>query len=228
MPAYTIPEEIVGIPLFVPEANDFFSVDSGGLPNGEDCLTIHGDINRNYKAFMTPPALTPNVFRSKTAIHSQVFWLRATGAAPSNTNSGEHAMMCIQESIDAQTNPANSTGTWHIGAVSGGTGRISYRQGNSGATLSIDGARTGNWKMITITNDGTTLRAYIDDSETVVSAAIAGSAITWGNQVLCIGAFSDNGALNGYEHEWRLGKWQFFDHVLNVTERAILYYTMTS
>jgi hypothetical protein len=228
MPSYTIPEEIVGVPLFVPSANDFFSVDVGGLPNGEDCLLISGGTNRNYKAFMEAPTLTPNVFRSKTAVHSQVFWLKAPVAVTSNSNAGEHIMMCVQEVTDPQTNPAFSTGTWCIGA-GGNVGRIQFKQGVSGLSLNIEGARTAGWKMVTITNNGTTIATYLDDVEAAAaSGSIAGGAVTATGLVLCIGAYSDVGSVNSYEHDWRLGKWQFFDHVLNATERAILYHTMIS
>lgn len=228
MPSYTIPEEIVGIPFFVPSANDFFSVDVGGLPNGEDCLIIHGDTSRNFKAFMEAPTLTPNVFKSKTAVHSQVFWLKAPTTVTSNANAGEHIMMCVQEPTDGQTNPSFSSGTWCIGA-GGNTGRIQFKQGVNGLSLNVDGARTGGWKMITITNNGTSCSVYLDDVEAAVATgAIAGTAVTATGLMVCIGAYSDIGSVNGYEHEWRLGKWSFHDHVLNATERAILYNTMMS
>lgn len=229
MASYVIPEEIVGIPLFVPSNHDFFLVEDGGMPNGDDCLIINGAVNRDYKAFQAAQTLTPNVFKSKTAIHSQVFWMKAPSTAVSNTNAGEHTMMCVDDATDGQLNPAFGPGTWHIGAVSGGTGRITYKQGASGLTLNIDGARTGDWKMVTITNDGTWCRAYLDAVEAeVISATVAGSAISSTGLMLCIGAYSDVGTLNGYEQQWRLGKWTFHDHVLNATERAILYNAMVS
>lgn len=225
MPSYTIPEEIIGIPLFVPSPNDFFEIDVGGLPNGQDCLKILGATNRNYKAYQAAQILSPDVFWSRSAIHSQVFWLKAPSTNPSNTNTGEHAMMAVQDYLDAQTNPNFSDGTWHIGASSGATGRIQYKAGNG--TLTIDGARANVWKMVTITNDGTNLRAYLDGAAAAVSgpSAVVTATIT-GYKMLFIGAYSDQGSVNALEHDWRLAKWSFHNVVLSDSERASLYYGM--
>lgn len=224
MASYLIPEQIVGLPLFVPAANDFFSVDVGGMPNGENCLVMHGDVDRKYKAFMVPPVLSPNVFWSRTAIHSQVFWLKAPSTAPSSINAGEHVMMSVESCLQDQTNPTFGPAVWHIGAVSGGSGRITYKAGT--ASINIDGARTGGWHMITITNDGTNLHAYLDNSATDLGpAAVASATLT--NQILSIGGYSDVISVNhSLEHEWRLGKWSFHDHVLSAGERSTLFSAM--
>jgi hypothetical protein len=225
MPSYNIPEEIIGIPLFVPSPYDFFEIEVGGLPNGQDCLKINGATNRNYKAYQAAQILTPNVFWGRSAIHSQVFWLKAPSTNPSNTNTGEHAMMAVQDALDSQTNPSFSDGTWHIGASSGAAGRIQYKAGS--ATLTIDGARANVWKMVTITNDGTNLRAYLDGAAAAVAGPIAVvTATITGYKFLIIGAYSDVGSVNALEHNWRLAKWSFHDVVLSDLERESLYYGM--
>lgn len=55
MASYTIPEEIIGVPLFVPDAYDFFSIESAGLPNGDDCLKVLGGTSQDYKALQPAP-----------------------------------------------------------------------------------------------------------------------------------------------------------------------------
>lgn len=53
MPDYNIPESVIPGNLFVPSANDYFSIDAGGLPNGDDCLLISGATSSDYKAYQT-------------------------------------------------------------------------------------------------------------------------------------------------------------------------------
>ena len=59
MASANLPEQIIGTPLFIPSANNFFSIDAGALPNGNDCLKILGATNRDYKAYHAAPTLTP-------------------------------------------------------------------------------------------------------------------------------------------------------------------------
>ncbi len=101
-----------------------------------------------------------------------------------------------------------------------------YKQGANNQGITINGARTGSWHMITITNDGSNIHAYVDASATDQGPA----AITTGtftDQILCIGGYSNAVALDhSLEHEWRLGKWSFHDHVLTHTEQLALFSAM--
>lgn len=81
MANYTIPEEVIGIPLFVPEANDYFSIEPAGMPNGDPCLVVHGDVSRDYKAYQvaplnTTPGVVPGAFTSQqpSDVYDPGYW----------------------------------------------------------------------------------------------------------------------------------------------------------
>ena len=64
MASANLPEQIIGTPLFIPSANNFFSIDAGALPNGNDCLKILGATNRDYKAYHAAPTLHPDLLQA--------------------------------------------------------------------------------------------------------------------------------------------------------------------
>jgi len=74
MTSYNIPEEIVGVPLFVPTAHSFMNIEAGGMPNGDDCLKLLGATNRDYKAFQPVQTVSPDLFRARNVGTAGVGW----------------------------------------------------------------------------------------------------------------------------------------------------------
>src|SRR5262245_44048014 len=135
MASYTLPEEITGIPLYVPNAYDQFSIVSGGMPNGDNSLRIRGDISQSYRAFQQAQTLTPNIFLDRAAEWAVTFWFKcASTAVASGTPNGINDCL-FGVTTAAGPNGASQTAeyVWCIGRHNnGGTGRIAYCAQNGG------------------------------------------------------------------------------------------------
>lgn len=96
MASYEIPETVLGVPLFVPSANDFFEIESGGMPNGDSCLIVHGETSTDYKAFFPCNAsVTDYVFRNGTTTPwAMSLWFKSA-AHPSSLAAGIHRAQII-------------------------------------------------------------------------------------------------------------------------------------
>ena len=80
--AYTIPETIVGVPLFVPDTHNTISLEAAGMPNGNPCLRVRGDSDPDFLMFhrgkQTPTKLqqwTDTIVSDTTGI-SMTFWIK--------------------------------------------------------------------------------------------------------------------------------------------------------
>lgn len=237
MASYNIPEEIVGIPLFVPNDYDFFSIETAGLPNGDDCLKIHGATNSNYKAFQAAQTLSPNVFLSRTSTWSMTFWVKGPNAGGAASNVGENMLFGVMRADCATASLEVTSCVWGIGETNaGGERRIWYTAGASGSRLFTSGATintfwNSTWQMVTITSAGTVTgnAMYLNDVVLpIVTAGVTVTAPLTTQQYFCIGSYSDLSTLDGWDQDWYLGKLCFHDHVLNATERALLYNAMTT
>jgi hypothetical protein len=198
MASVTIPEEIVGIPLFVPSSNNFFSVESGGLPNGEDCLKVLGGTSRDYKAFQNAETLVPDVFRSVLSRWSMTFWYKASNITGASTDGINQFLMGVMNNLYAPSISApsvaafagNANVIWAITASPGNSvsgNRIQFSMwltSSFGPTVHygifLDTPLTaGSWNLITITVEclavgGSTYglggNLYIDDSPTAAAS----------------------------------------------------------
>src|SRR5262245_27474684 len=82
MATYTIPEEVIGIPLYVPSAYDRFAVETSAMPNGDSCLRIDGNLG-SYRAFQAAQTITPKIFLSRTAgPWACTFWVKGPSTDP--------------------------------------------------------------------------------------------------------------------------------------------------
>jgi hypothetical protein len=88
MASYNIPESIIGVPLFVPDGNDFFSIEAAGMPNGDSCLVVHGDVSTNYKAYVAAQTVAPAIFTNRySGPWAMTFWIKSSNVAH-GANSG--------------------------------------------------------------------------------------------------------------------------------------------
>ena len=247
MASYTIPEEITGIPLFVPDTYDFFSIESAGMPNGDDCLKVLGGTDRSYKAFQNAQTLSPNAFLSRTSEWAMSFWFKGGNITPAGAGvRSDEVLFGVMTaawtgSVDGSTGSSGPAFdyVWFVGHYSAGGGSscgIGFVRGkqqiNPGQidTQGVGAADAANtWKLVTInvTADGPA-SLYLDDA---TSGATGSDPINGGigmnaGQKLGVGSYSTAVGPNGRQGDWYLGKLAFHDHVLNSTERALLYHAM--
>lgn len=233
MPSATIPENIIGVPLFVPDANNFFEINTGGMPNGDDCLRVRGDLSRNHKAFMPSPATTPRNINLENAAFSMSFWI----SGPTTGWTNDSVIMSIENASAGTASGANANRVWSV-FVNGSTGSLAVFRGfSSGAfvfSLSVTpGLPAANgWRFCVInfpslTGAESTGASFNDDG--VNPVATDGQSSTFGtvpsNLFLSIGGYAN---AIGANVNYRLGKIAFHDHHLTATERLALWNAMVS
>jgi len=249
MASFTLDEQIIGIPLFVPDARGFFAIDSGGMPNGDNCLIVQGNVNSTYLAYQNVPTTVPPLFTTRNpADWSMSFWYKS-GALPAVVN--QRVLMTIG-------NPLANANTYSFGIAAGSANRLHTihttqlllptRYGIQGSrTLNSTANQTGasvtgqirtvddnNWHLIVMnwperTAAPGTPTAYID-LDTVGSVGNSGSQLSAGSSVITTPQYFSIGCLSALQTaldiEYRLGKIAFHNHLLNATERALLYNSM--
>lgn len=249
MASYTIPESVLGIPLFVPTTNDYFSITAGGMPNGDDHLSIAGATSSNYKAMMNAPELDAGsncfnrvTYYTESIEWSIVVWLKFDSFTGMVDGDGRYdQILCgvhnAEWSPTLNGNPDYLDGNWSFQAVANG---VQFFRPNGRATTAdaeyhrINGLSTATWYMFTMTVGPTasTGLLYLDDevtsSETSDSIVTSVGGTTLTDAKFCIGAYSDTGVPDGAAIDWHMGKFSVHDHILNSTERALLYNAMTA
>lgn len=245
MPSYNIPESVAGVPLFVPEDNDQFEIDVGGMPNGDDCLLIRGDLGRDYKAYMPAPTLSPDVFRYVNAAWSMSFWVKMgniayTTATPAHNqlapNDAGQIMFGAMKSTASVMNGSDKLWTisaWapnsspHCGIRYHRSGSVSYCNSGAFAPITPD-----EWAFVVIDNTAHMAHEPFIWVNNVEVGSFHNAAAGYNyhtNNVggfFGIGSYSENSPFSGRDGAWRLGKLAFHDHVLTETERETLYTTM--
>jgi hypothetical protein len=244
MPTYQIPESILGQAFFVPSSHDFFSIDSGGLPNGDDALIVQGNVNRNYKAFCEPPVVTPAIFTDPGSFGwAMTLWLKLGSHANLATASMLQSLLTLQLLDADESNPettgggASSFGMTTFCLLALGTSGVKFfRFGAGGFAPAWTRLASGNlpvntWTMLTINiSTATAGELYLNNNRSPAGTSGNGNWYSPGSflyKKLCIGAYSDHANWNGREGEWRIAKLAFHDHQLNQTERSLLYHSMT-
>lgn len=244
MASYEIPEEIIGVPLFVPDGHDYFSIESGGMPNGDDCLVVHGDVSPYYKAFQPAPSVSPDLFRDRTAGGwAMVFWFRGGLVTVVGTPfSPLNAVIAVTSSTFTGNTVGGNANTSGYGRQTGATG-IVWGVGASNNSLGfgrpVTSQVTANWgttitdnqwhMLVLNRNSNNSFALYKDNDATAVDTMTGSTASgAASDPFLCIGSYSDNGDCQGRPGEYRLGKLSFHDHVLDQTERSLLWNAMMS
>lgn len=229
MASYTIPEDVIGVPLFVPSAYDFFSIETAGMPNGDNCLKIHGATSSDYKAFLPAQVVSPPLFTNRTAAVGQnwsmVYWFKGPSAAPSTSKGIGTLFSPMNASCNAPTLGTDNNYVWHSHIyLQGGVPNMGFARA---ANVTNWAYAANTWFMVTVVVQGSNTNVYINDALTNISASSAAISTTLnGNNFFCIGSYSDQGTMNGWNQDWYLGKLSFHDHALNSTERALLYQAM--
>jgi hypothetical protein len=242
MASYTIPEEIIGVPLFVPDTYDFFSIESAGLPNGDDCLVVHGDVDASYLAFQAAPTFAIDVLHhGEVGLTlpnngwSMTMWLKCPAASPA----GGVMVGCMNiNSTLLDTDSLDGNKAFAVYARTGAS--MGFVRSPLNNVASPDSSKTNHsnftfptslWTLLTINIDkaaSVTDSIYLNKNASATASDTAANSGGGGsytaNQYLCIGGYGT--AQTGRAEEWRIGKWAFHDHPLNLTERSILYDTM--
>jgi hypothetical protein len=241
MASYTIPEQVIGVPLFVPDGYDQFSVVTGGMPNGDDCLRVRGDLG-TYKAFQK--AGSEDIFdnpANTSLVGAMSFWIKSPAgptAGTSNNNNGNFVIITCESQASPVANTNVGEYAWQVFAFS--TAQVGGRRSSSTGTnqftanLGTTPTRNDAWHLI-VMNWGISapkLEMYSDlDLTTGQTGARVTGAITATTPLyLCIGGYGLGMGLGATGGQWaqdfQLGKLAFHDHALNDTERALLYYAM--
>jgi hypothetical protein len=231
MASVNIPEEIIGVPLFVPSANNFFQIDVGGMPNGDDCLSVLGATSRDHKAFIPAPSLTPDIL-AQNVPWGLSFWI----SGPTSGWTQYSIIMSVETSL-ANTTPYTPTVQRPIVLYTGSTaGQLQFMRStlNSSSYIFQVTALTimpgpANWAFIVIDVPpaGQTGYAWNDDGTAPLSSdsqSNPGGAAA-ADQFLSIGGYAN---AIGANVDYRIGKLAFHDHHLTQTERLLLYNGMVA
>lgn len=255
MGSFTMPEDILGIPLWVPSFNDYFDIETGAMPNGDSCLAVRGDVSNAYKAFMAAPVLSPHdifnvpdvVFTTPPRAFSMSCWFKLSNLG--TTPSGNPLMLgCTAEGAGSFFNgTGRNPGTPLILGPSGTNGWQLYREPMNNIA-SPDNPKTismaGSWEnfqnywhlfVFTCIQNGTTF-ATSDVQATVAldTYAIQASDSATGGSASG-GPYTNPRYVHiggypigstGRADLWRMAKWAFHDHVLTQAERAAMWHAM--
>lgn len=249
MASVEIPEVVIGVPLFVPDDYNHFSIGAGEGPGGQDCLVVHGNVNRDYKAFQASPVTVPPIFTMPGGFngsggqdYSISFWIKLeaalTGCGSDGAGNWTHFLMGAQSATfapGAASGPASSAS--EIFSITGyGTDRLTFSlaerwtgtSSNSGDAIITPSLGTA-WHLIVATaNSNNYTGLYIDDG--VVSTGTVYN-FTYGlypptnGYFFGIGPYSNGGTLQGLDVEHRIFGLAFHDHQLSDTERLLLFST---
>jgi len=235
MASYSIPEEVTGLYLFVPDDYDYFSIDATGMPNGDPCLIVHGNVSTNYRAFQKAQTLSPDVFLSTASTWAMTFWFKCavtTSPGASGSVGLQANIMSVQTAAGPTSYSNNTNYVWSIGRkVAATDGKLSFLSNDQGANSQTSTNVCDNaWHLITINVNPTstgTATIYVDASASGGSAAKRGTPATAG-MFFSIGSYGQNAAAVSYNQEWRVGKIAFYSAPLTLGQRTSLYNAMVS
>lgn len=239
MAAATIPEQVIGLPLFVPSGNNFFSLAAGAMPNGDDCLNILGATSNDALAIQrcSTTGTLGMIFGNALTTgddYAMTFWIRVTDPG---TPTGK-LFTCKDYQGAYVTGSVGGGGSsldrWWV-AISESSGlcvlTFNRRQSRDAIHTRVLGTFTyGMWHMVTLNVayggavNVLTLDAYVDvlpGTTGNVTATGAFSVPMVGNPHFAIGGFASG--FDGVNANVQLGKVAFFDHVLTLAQRTTLY-----
>jgi hypothetical protein len=253
MSRFTMLEQVIGVPLWVPDAHDFFEIEEEALPNGDPCLVMRGDINAGYKAFMKAPVMSKDVLN--TSDHqagrewSMSCWLKLVNlgsAAPGNaqmfgcstyadTATDGTTGQLPNQPFMVQANNVNGFYVSRWGLNNGGADaqqriRFTAQTGNLGFTMFQD-----YWFLFVLNftqsfsspNYTVTGQVYLDTYASGMNsdtAVGAASGVYNSPRYLHIGGYGS--AQTGRADLWRMAKWAFHDHALTQAERIEMWQAM--
>lgn len=247
----TLPEDIIGIPLYIPNQFGYFDVETGALPNGDAALAVRGDLSTSHKAFMIAPHLSPvDIFYTADAqptgtgrTWAMSCWLKLANLGGSG--SGDVMLGCTAEQSGSfYADTRNQTAPLLLGSA-GTNGYQVFREplnniASPPQTMSnwfsgswqgfqdywflfvINQLTSGGFAQVTALMD---TYASADAGDTVAGGTSAAlSFITNPRPYLHLGAYNNGGV--GRAGLWRIGKWAFHDHALTQAERLAMWQAM--
>ena len=227
MASYTIPEEVTGIPFFVPDGHDYFEIVSGGLPNGDPSLRVRGDISADYKAFCPLPVTSPNIGANNTSwAFSCWAKLPATGGTGSDFT---HLILSAMRGDFASTGPGSTS---FISLNAWTTPQIGFVRaiGSAGASQFAirGGVRNNTWTLLTVNvpNTSQTGAFYQNESTVVGFDTQTAQANPSSPLYLAIGKYSSMSGPTSWPVDFQIAKIAFHDHHLNATERSLMWNAM--
>lgn len=249
MTTFTIPEEVIGIPLWVPTTNDFFTVEAAGMPNGDPALVVHGDVNDTYKAFMQAPVMSPvDVFNVGDMFAARQWsmscWIKLN-ANLGVSGSGDVMLGCStynatglfagSRNLQAPLllGPNATSGFQYFREVLNNVASPTSAQAILAANATGWSCFQSYWHMLvfnmqTVGSFDPQGSVMLDTYENAFgfdgSGGTSPSGSYGGPRYLHVGAYNNGGT--GRADEWRLAKWAFHDHILSAAERLLMYQTM--
>lgn len=247
MASFTIPEDILGIPLFVPTIYNFFEIESPSLPNGDGCLVVRGDLNNGYKAFIPAPTLSPHdIFNTSDVISGRQWsmscWLKLENL-PSDANNSVMLGCSTQYATNLFVDNENKAVPFLLG-VSATDGFRVFRDVLNNVASPVQFKVNnfgGSWQtfqnywflfvidQVTAMGASCTMAVYMDTYPNAISSdgecgATAAAGVYTSPRYFHIGAY--NTASVGRPGLWRIAKLAFHDHVLSHAERIAMWQAM--
>ena len=243
MAGFTIPEQVLGIPLFVPEHFNYFQIEEDSMPNGDSCLVVNGAVSDTYRALIAAPTMSRNIFHTGDTNGndwSMSCWLKLANLS-SAPAAGAMMLGCSTQFSASPFNGARNLGFPLAMGPSGTNGFIVTREplNNVASPASSQTEQISHvwdmfqdfWFLFVITGvsaGGTaTLTAYLDSHPEPMVADGASTGVVGAYtspRYLHLGAY--HGSATGRADQWRIGKWAFHDHALTSAERMSMWQEM--
>lgn len=249
MSAFTIPEVVLGVPLYVPSQYNYFTIDPAAMPNGDPCLIVNGAVSDQYKAFIPAPTWTQDILNAGDNVAGRA-WSMSCWLKLSNLTVGVANAVMLGCSAYESGTPFNSDRNTGFPFVLGTDTNVSIIRFKRECLNNVASPATAKiieflpsfsgfqdrWFLLVITVQqngiagswNTVGNMYVDSHpEAFVSDTAGGSAPSGSflpRRYLHIGAYHSGGV--GRNDQWRIGKWAFHDHVLSASERMSMWNAM--
>lgn len=246
MTSLVLPEEILGLPLYVPSANNYFEIEAGGMPNGDPCLKVRGDLSRDYRAVMTAPTLSKDICNagdtSASFEWSMSCWVKMSVLSTPPTNDIMFGCSNYSATAAGLFGNTRNTNVPFLFGMNATTGAVWFREVINNvvspndakciqAALSMN-YLADHWVLLVFNhnNTGSVIQCNIY-ADTIVTALVGDTAGNGlgpnpfiGPRLLHIGPASVGA--QGRNDVWRMGKWAFHDHILTLSERQAMWQAM--
>lgn len=248
---FTIPEDVLGVPLYVPQQHNYFEIEDGGMPNGDACLVIRGDLSTDYKAFMRAPIMTPSDICNLGDLTLQDEWAMSCWFKLSNlTGTPVDSAMMLGCSGYSSSAPASWTADRNPGfpfalMATNTVNTVRWAREPLNNIASPASSKTmimtpsfqlfqDYWFLVVINITvvpltSVTSSIFMDTYNNALTSDSAGGSAPGGSysgvpRYLHIGAYHNGGV--GRADVWRMGKWAFHDHALTIAERLAMWQAM--
>ena len=181
--------------------------------------------------FTSAPSLTPSILGVTAVSWSITLWIKCPGGTTVGTGQVTNVILGIMNA-EMTNGTFNTNMAWALQGYS--TNAIAFTKGTTGGGNNVFSVltpptgpnivRDDTWKMVTIhiPQVGITGAIYVNnESVPAVTDVHSAQSASLPGQFLCIGAYSQ--PMTYLARDYQLGKIAFHDHMLNQTERSLLY-----